>query len=914
MKTINYIYENNISLLQTFILEHKIKMSKNILLQIFCGVCDKIYISKLIEILKQELPHIKIIGTTTAGEIIDGEVYENQTLLSFSLFNHTKIKTYCVKNEEDSYQNALNLITQFEKNKKIKVAISFTDGIATNADLYLKAFIEYDNDLIIAGGLAGDNIEFKKTIVFTEKSIFSNGSVIGLFYNDSLNVFTETNFGWASIGKTMTITKVVNNIIYEIDGMKAQDIYSKYLGKDIGDNLPLSAMEFPLILQHKNFKVARAILGVGEDSSLIFAGNFKKGDKVKFGYGNLKDILDGGVRISKKIEKMPVETIFAYSCVARKKLMGSKNIKRELDTLSQIAPLSGFFTYGEFFSSSHCLTHHFLNQATTFLILSESNTPITRNIKYQENEVCINSQTLKALSHLSFETSNELEIINASLNEQKETFEKLYKQSTDGILLLKKGLFIDCNDAIVKMLKYKDKKDLLNTHPSKLSPEFQPEGWSSFDKANYMMKIALKKGSHSFEWVHQKSDGENFWAEIVLTKINLNSKDILHVVWRNIQRRKEVEFKLKELNKTLDDKIKLATNDLLKTQKIAKIGSWKVDNRTMKLWWSSSSYHIMGINEIKNPIISLKCFFKFVHPDDILKVKRNYDNHLETKEPYVFTHRFIRPDNQIIYIEERCQTTFDSEGNPLVSEGTIQDITEQKVNELRLKERDTQLLKQSRLVQMGEMISMIAHQWRQPLSAISATTSAISLKAKLNKLDNTTALNLAQKISEYSQHLSTTINDFRNFFKSDKIKQKITFTEIINSVLSIVETSIENKNIIIIKSLKSERVFNTYPNEIKQVILNLIKNAEDTLYENKIENPQIIIESEDNILKIKDNGGGISPDIIDKIFDPYFSTKLEKNGTGLGLYMSKIIIEEHCNGILNAKNEHNGVTFSIILK
>ena len=135
----------------------------------------------------------------------------------------------------------------------------------------------------------------------------------------------------------------------------------------------------------------------------------------------------------------------------------------------------------------------------------------------------------------------------------------------------------------------------------------------------------------------------------------------------------------------------------------------------------------------------------------------------------------------------------------------------------------------------------------------------------------------------------------------------------IKSVLQIVEVSIKNKNIILEQNLKSNLIFYTYPSELKQVILNLIKNAEDILLEREITNPFISIKAYNSEIIVSDNGGGIPEDIIDKIFDPYFSTKTKKDGTGLGLYMSKIIIEEHCNGSLSVTNDKYGAKFEIIL-
>ena len=234
-------------------------------------------------------------------------------------------------------------------------------------------------------------------------------------------------------------------------------------------------------------------------------------------------------------------------------------------------------------------------------------------------------------------------------------------------------------------------------------------------------------------------------------------------------------------------------------------------------------------------------------------------------------------------------------------------------NAQELMQKEKQLLQQSRLAQMGEMLSMIAHQWRQPLSAISATSASLILKSQLDRLDNKSAEELGKKISDYAQHLSSTIDDFRNFFKPNKESKKTTYKELITSVLNIVETSIKNNNIVLNQKLQNEIQFYTYQNELKQVILNFIKNAEDILKEKKIQNPTIIIETDGYTLRVKDNAGGVPNKIIDKVFDPYFSTKTQKNGTGLGLYMSKTIIEGHCGGKLSVYNDDEGAVFEIEL-
>ena len=247
----------------------------------------------------------------------------------------------------------------------------------------------------------------------------------------------------------------------------------------------------------------------------------------------------------------------------------------------------------------------------------------------------------------------------------------------------------------------------------------------------------------------------------------------------------------------------------------------------------------------------------------------------------------------------------------------ILEIEHRKEAEILLKEKTEQIIQQNRLAQMGEMMSMIAHQWRQPLNAISCTSGAMQIKALRDKIDKEMILSKTQEIADYAQHLSRTIDDFRDFFKPNKKMKLTSYKKIIESVLGIIKASIQNHNIDLIQDLKCDKKFQTYENEIKQVILNLIKNAEDILIDNSIKEPFIkistFIENEFYILEVTDNGGGISKDIIGKIFDPYFSTKTKKDGTGLGLYMSKMIIEEHCNGKLEVYNTDCGATFKITL-
>ncbi len=234
-----------------------------------------------------------------------------------------------------------------------------------------------------------------------------------------------------------------------------------------------------------------------------------------------------------------------------------------------------------------------------------------------------------------------------------------------------------------------------------------------------------------------------------------------------------------------------------------------------------------------------------------------------------------------------------------------------------LKEKEKMMLLQSKHSAMGEMISMIAHQWRQPLSSVSTIVSRIKLRNNMNKIDKEFLNNILDEMNEYIQYMSNTIDDFRNFFSVDTKKELTTLNEIVFSVYKMVDKSFNSQNINIkIKNTElSERLL--FKNELIQILLNIINNAKDAFAEKNVENPLIQISfSEDekyqNIL-IEDNAKGIDKKIIGNIFEPYFSTKTQKNGSGLGLYICKTILEKDNLGTIKVENKNDGAVFTIII-
>lgn len=242
---------------------------------------------------------------------------------------------------------------------------------------------------------------------------------------------------------------------------------------------------------------------------------------------------------------------------------------------------------------------------------------------------------------------------------------------------------------------------------------------------------------------------------------------------------------------------------------------------------------------------------------------------------------------------------------------------EQKVREeLEKRQQNEQMLiHQSKLAAMGEMLNAIAHQWRQPLNALGIITQSIEDDVMHDEHLRKRISNKIQKAMEFIHYMSKTINDFRNFFKQDKERVLFDVGMVIKEIISLFKPQIENYGIQIEIDEKDKVSIKGYKNEYKQAILNIISNAIYQLKSKKGGKIEIIVFKEDDKSKviISDNGGGIPHEIIDRVFEPYFSTKPEGEGSGIGLYMTKVIIEKNMEGKVVAKNSDVGAVFEVVV-
>ena len=853
-------------------------------------------------------------------------------------------------------------------------------------------------------------------------------------------------------------------------------------------------------------------------------------------------------------------------------------------------------------------------------------------------------------------------------------YRNIFNISTDGMLIIEDGIFVDCNDSVVKMLQYKNKEELLNTHPSELSPKFQPDGLSSYEKVEDNTKYVLEHGSRTFEWVHLRANGEPFWVEVVLTDMSIDDKLIFLTVWREIGEKKRLEEKnnyqhmlLTSVLDSNDDLIfyKDYTNkngkyigcnkafeyfvgkskeeiighddielfgeklgkffrekdlDVIKMNTTISNEEWvkypNGDNillETKKVLLQDDKDNIIGIlgisknitknkkrkekieelsNLLSNSINSVenlifvkdnefkylecnKAFEKFIgvsreeligrddydffdkkladffraKDTEIFKSEKKVENlewttFSDGREVYLYTittplrnslgeiiglvgnsvdltkqkkledelraskkqfELFMDnipyavvikdEDTKVIYANKNVQkyltqdiignTSTENLGNEIglqidalikkaTKDGKVEEIIHRKLNnkdciarvlvfkipqsngkiytgviyvditqgyqiqhevsrlksalerspisimmtdidgnieyvnlnytkvsgysleELigenprivksgytsdkkykemwkhissghtwtadikniakdgsefwedstimpsfnehgevdgyiafkleitekihlkeELKNKEEMMMVQSRHAAMGEMISMIAHQWRQPLSIISMGANNILADVELHMVEEKSLVSGAEGIIEQTLELSKTIDDFKNFFKPEKLAVEILPEDIFNEAFGVIGKLLENSSIELVCEFNNGKKITTYSRELMQVLINILKNAKEALVEKREHKRKIFISIANNknevFIKICDNAGGIKEEIITKIFNPYFSTKDNANGTGLGLYMSKTIVEKHLNGVITAYNKDEGACFEIKL-
>jgi len=364
----------------------------------------------------------------------------------------------------------------------------------------------------------------------------------------------------------------------------------------------------------------------------------------------------------------------------------------------------------------------------------------------------------------------------------------------------------------------------------------------------------------------------------------------------------------------------------------AKMAAWDWHVPSGSVTWNDMHFRMMGYKpgEVQP---SYQAWADRIHPDDIEAVQGKIMECMARGLSYSAEFRTRWADGTIRWLEARGEIEYDASRQPQRFYGVMLDTTNRKraeetliklneelenrvaIRTAELRDKDRILLLQSRQAAMGEMISNIAHQWRQPLNILAMQVQQLLMLYDHGGFTREILETNINSSMEQIQHMSSTINDFRNYFRPDKGMTEFGLSKVIENTLSLIEDSFKSDRITIDVRIIDDPVINGYRNEFAQVILNILNNARDALMERGISAPRVTITtfSENNraVVSIADNAGGIREEIINKVFDPYFTTKGPQTGTGVGLFMSKSIIEKNMGGRITVHNTDSGAEFRI---
>ncbi|HWQ73687.1 MAG TPA: FIST N-terminal domain-containing protein [Syntrophomonas sp.] len=439
MKTINTYYVDKAGL-KNFVADNDRLLSsgdcRSVLVQVFSGICDANYLLSISRQVRELLPHAQIIGTTTSGEIMNGLVSGLKTVLSFSAFQDSEIKTVFVeKNGIDDHELGRQIAGN-ANSPKARALILFATGLRLNAGQVLKGIQAINPSLPVAGGCAGDNRTNTECLVWCDENISSCGVAGVVIESDGLSVSCHSHLGWQPIGKEMTITRAEGSRVYTIDHLPAFEIYRRYLGINTNSNI-FKVVEFPLTINQPGLIVARNPFLKYDDNSIGFFGDIEEGARVRLSFGHVEMILEQIDNLLRTIQQQPVESIFVYSCASRRGFL-QESAQIETLPLQNIAPTAGFFTSGEFFGNQ------LLNSTMTTLALAEtgvsqkhsrtesitevsSTRPACEKTSNRDNLADRNIEILRSLSCLVNtvtgeldERTAELQLLNKQLREARE--------------------------------------------------------------------------------------------------------------------------------------------------------------------------------------------------------------------------------------------------------------------------------------------------------------------------------------------------------------------------------------------------------------------------------------------------------------------------------------------------------------
>ncbi|WP_457748463.1 FIST N-terminal domain-containing protein [Sulfurimonas sp.] len=868
--------------------EANAKEYSGICLQLFVGMTKKKELQKILNKLAKDFPQAYIIGATSAGEIAHAKMYENKCVISLSLFEKTRLKVSFVKTitKKSGRQIAKQICT-----KQTKAAIVLSEGLhGEDYEGFIGGISKENQKLLIAGGLAGDNFKLEKTYLFYGKEIFSQGAVALSFSGKHLFADNEYNLNWTPIGKEFTVTEVQGNHLVSLDNISAKRVFQKYLGKNIFENNAAALPDFQLLYTEGGTTVARTPLAI-EGESIVLAGAIQRGQKVQFGFSNVAAVVSGANSITHKMNKKPAEGIYIYSCIARKTLLGVK-LEKEFAVFESIAPTAGFFTYGEFYSTSK--NNALLNCTTTILTLSESKKKKKRAKEQVTNQSELENITFDALSHFVQATAHELGENVKLLNQ--------YKDIVDHSSLISKtdinGIITYVNDTFCKVSGYTKEELLGKSHNMIRDPNM-----SSFIFKKMWQTLLSKKvwkGSLS----NVAKDGSVYYVNATIMPILNEKGEIQEFIAARQDITKQIESKRKMKEKEKLIKAIFDNQDSIVIY-ASKINGMQYVNRKLFEYFDYSSFEDFKVknNCICDLFIEAPGYVSVASDPqwiDTIAGDKEGDYKVKMRIKSGAIHIFNLNVNRVHndYIINLSDIT------------TLEQALQKAYHSEQTKTR---------------FLANMSHEIRTPLNGILGFTDILQKK----ELDND-AKRYVEIIHKSGETLLNVVNDILDFSKLESGELSLYKTESdlfkdMEATVATFASTAKKKQInyyvyidpVIPKSLECDS------QRIKQVMNNLISNAikftpQDGSIKVTVELASIRNNKAAIRFSVKDSGIGIPKNKVKKIFQAFSqaddSTSREYGGTGLGLSISSQYITMMGSQLKVQTKENEGSEFYFSLE
>ncbi len=342
--------------LTSYLRSHEIRLyaqkSTSILIQVFTSHTDSLWIESISYVLEAELPAAVRVGCTSVGEIAQGRLYIDSTIISFSFFEEariTPVAVSCIPGDEfktgEQLVEAINAAGQ-----DIAGVLLLATPLTINGGHLLQGMFQKENRYPVFGGGAGVYKSEETSLVFSGNEYMNHGVVAVVFLGNNLHIFSRTYLGWQPLSKEMTITETDGMYVKTVDGENAFEVYNRYLNIPNDGQFFMNALEFPFLLERDGETITRVPFFADQNGAIQFAADLNEGEKFRIGYGNPETIIQDAIGIHNQMNNFDPDAIFLYSCICRRFLL-QKEIDLETLPFDSISPTFGFYTYGEFFGS-----------------------------------------------------------------------------------------------------------------------------------------------------------------------------------------------------------------------------------------------------------------------------------------------------------------------------------------------------------------------------------------------------------------------------------------------------------------------------------------------------------------------------------------------------------------------------------